>query len=497
MENRVIAPLVGKSNEAEVLVNNYPIKALIDTGSSVTTLAHNYYEEHLQGDYPLHSLETLIKIESAAGTNIPYLGYIAVPVQIPGLQETEVTALVVIVPDTDYSNRIPMLLGTGVLQIWLEKSQDTWWSQTDGVALTWQNTFRCLGVQLSDSPVQVLNTSPFAVAPGEHKAVSGLARGVKDVGPKSLMLETGSLPGGLLLAEGLVDPSPGNTSRVPLRIWNPTGKTITVPGKAILAHLHQVKDITERVKPAPAVDGSDSKQSCLNLDFSQCGLSIEEQEQAHALITKWDSVFSKHPLDLGHTTLIQHEINLKDDTPFKDKRRRIPPGLIDELRQHLKEMLACGAIQESNSPWCSNIVCVRKSDGTLRVCQDFRRLNERTIPDAYAIPRFEEATDVLSGSTWFSTLDLRHGYLQVDVAPKDIPKTAFAVGNLGFYECPRLPFGLSNAPASFQRLMERVFKDLNMKECCIYLDDILVFSSTVEEHLERLDHVFASLQKHR
>jgi transposase InsO family protein len=159
-------------------------------------------------------------------------------------------------------------------------------------------------------------------------------------------------------------------------------------------------------------------------------------------------------------------------------------------------MIECGAIRQSNNPFSSNVVIVRKKDRTIRFCIDFRKLNNRTIKDAYAIPRIENTLHLLAGSKYFSKLDLKAGYWQVSVKEEDRYKTAFQVGPLGFYECNRMPFGLTNAPATFQRLMERCMGDLNLRDCLIYLDDIIIFSPTFEEHLQRLEAVFAKLAEH-
>ena len=174
-------------------------------------------------------------------------------------------------------------------------------------------------------------------------------------------------------------------------------------------------------------------------------------------LPKWQDVFSKSPTDLGCTNLVEHEIHLDNEQPFKEPYRRIPPALIQEVREHLKEMLEIGAIRDSKSPFSSNVVIVRKKDGTIRFCIDYRKLNQRTIKDAYAIPRIDDTLHLLAGAKYFSTLDLKSGYWQVELKEVDKAKTAFQVGSLGFYECNRMPFGLCNALATFQRLMERLW----------------------------------------
>ncbi len=160
--------------------------------------------------------------------------------------------------------------------------------------------------------------------------------------------------------------------------------------------------------------------------------------------------------------------------------------MIDEVRSHLKQMLDLGVIQPSQSPFSSGVVLVRKKDGSLRFCIELRRLNTVTVKDAHALPRIDVSLDSLSGSRWFSSLDLHSAYWQVGITEEDHHKTAFSVGCLGFYECLKTPFGCTNTPATFQRLMETCMGDLYFKYCLLYLDDIVVFSRTYEEHIERL-----------
>ena len=167
--------------------------------------------------------------------------------------------------------------------------------------------------------------------------------------------------------------------------------------------------------------------------------------------------------------------------------------MYDEVKTHLQEMLDLGAIRPSNSPWASAIVLIRKKDGRLRFCIDLWKLNNRTVKDAYSLPRIESILDSLGGAQIFSTLDLKAGYWQVEMAEECKAYTAFTCGPLGFYECDTMPFGATNAPATFQRLMHDCLGELNMNWCIVYLDDIIIFSDTKEEHLKRLEAVFQKL----
>ena len=207
------------------------------------------------------------------------------------------------------------------------------------------------------------------------------------------------------------------------------------------------------------------------------------QVKAVEIMRSYQDIFALEPMELGKTNLVKHVIRIDNPIPFKERYWRIPPHQLKEVRKHLQEMEEIGAIRCSNSPWASPVVLVRKKDGSLRFCIDLRKLNSRTIKDAYSLPRIEESLDRLNGACIFSSLDLKSGYWQVELDDDSVPLTAFTVGPLGFYECVRMPFGLTNAPATFQRLMESCLGELHLNWCIIYLDDIIIHSCTPEEHL--------------
>ena len=157
-------------------------------------------------------------------------------------------------------------------------------------------------------------------------------------------------------------------------------------------------------------------------------------------------------------------------------------------------MLDAGIVEPSQSEWASPVVLVRKKDGGVRWCIDYRQLNEVTEKDAYPLPRIDECLDTLSGSTLFSTLDLQSGYWQVEMAPEDKEKTAFTT-KYGLFQYTRMSFGLCNAPSTFQRVMEVAMSGLQWKTLLVYIDDLIIVSSTLDEHLAWLAEVLARLRQ--
>lgn len=153
-----------------------------------------------------------------------------------------------------------------------------------------------------------------------------------------------------------------------------------------------------------------------------------------------------------------------------------------------ESLLDRGVVRPSCSPYSSPIVVVYKKNREIRLCVDYRLPNAKTQKDAYPLPRIEESLDAFTGAQWFSTLVPASGYNQVPVAEKDKAKTAFCMP-FGLFEFNRMPFGLCNAPSTFQRLMERIFGDQSFESLLLYLDGIVIFSSSFDQHLQRLDLV--------
>ena len=175
---------------------------------------------------------------------------------------------------------------------------------------------------------------------------------------------------------------------------------------------------------------------------------------------------------------------------------RMAPAELEELKLQLQDLLAQGYIQPSTSPWGAPVLFVKKKDGSMRLCIDYRQLNNLTIKNRYPLPLIDELFDQLQGATVFSKLDLRQGYYQLRVKAEDIPKTAFNT-RYGHYEFVVMPFGLTNALAVFMDLMHRVFQMYLDRFVVIFIDDILVYSKTEREHKEHLRLVLQRLKEHQ
>lgn len=229
---------------------------------------------------------------------------------------------------------------------------------------------------------------------------------------------------------------------------------------------------------------SKSETTVVNVDLSH--LTAEQRADVEALIPS--GLFQDKP---GYTTLVEHSIPLKDFTPIRQRMYRIPERLLPVLQEELEVMKALGVIERSHSEWSNPIVLVPKKDGSIIFCIDFRKVNSQSRFDAYPTPRLDDLIERLGKANYISTLDLCKGYWQVPLAPQDKQYTAFRTPQ-GLFQFTVMPFGLQGAPATFQRLMDRVLDNTD-SYAAAYLDDIVVYSKTWPEHLQHLSDILQRL----
>jgi hypothetical protein len=227
-------------------------------------------------------------------------------------------------------------------------------------------------------------------------------------------------------------------------------------------------------------------------NFDDIGCQCDDAEIEKILKTH-GKIFATSYDSLGTYNLRKHQIRTENCVPIFVPPRRRSAKEREDIASEVAKMLEAGVIRKSQSPWGFPIILAPKPDGSKRFCVDFRLLNKATLADKYPVARVDDVIDRLQGARIFSTLDLKCGYWQIELDDESIPKTAFSTPD-GHFEFVRMPFGLKNAPADFSRIMREVFGGLSFVET--YLDDITIFSSTPEEHLEHLEKVFTLLEQY-
>ena len=309
----------------------------------------------------------------------------------------------------------------------------------------------------------------------------------------------------LIVANAIVSPpaagSSINVPLVPIRLANPSSEGVTLHKGTKLALLSPIMEseiingVSQEILPTDYELPADAKQALWEMvENSGEVLDDHQQQELYTLLLGFADVFAFTDNKLGRTNKLHHTIITDTRYPIRSPPRRMPAVHKEEVHKLIQDMLAREIIQPSASPWASPIVIVRKKDGSPRFCVDYRKLNAVTKKDAYPLPRIDDTLDTLSGSQWFSTLDLLSGYWQVEVAEGDREKTAFSTQS-GLFEFKVMPFGLCNAPATFQRLMDLVLAGVQWSHCLVYLDDIVVVGNSFDNHLQNLSVVLQRLRE--
>ena len=483
---------------------------VLDTGSMVTTLSSQFFHEYLAPKVGPAQPCTWLRLRAANGLAIPYEGYIEVDVTIAGRPLPKMGILITS-PEGASEGSVPGLLGMNIIQhcydlfsqgrggIHPEAAWDQGWRRVF-------STCRTIQQLPADGRLGLARTTGGAVhlAPGTVGWVPVRCPHLAGVSWPTVLLEQTSdpsvLPAGLVISRAILAVEVGV-------VWVPVANIgrleVQVPERMPLGELFVPRGTTStsgpfevQVRGTEAVVMATAAEPGTSLDFSTLdwsGLSPEQVARGQQLLGQYADVFSQHEGDLGCSTALEHEIPLLDDAPVRQRYRRLPPSQYEQVREHIQVLLDGGVIRPSTSPYASPIVIVQKKSGQMRMCVDYRQLNAKTRRDAYPLPRIEESLDALGGAKYFSTLDLASGYNQVAVAERDRAKTAFCTP-FGLYEFNRMPFGLCNAPGTFQRLMEHIFGDQSFQTLLLYLDDVVVFSTTFEQHLQRLGLVLGRLR---
>ena len=464
-------------------------------------------------------------IAGMGGSLVEPTRFVLMNVKVPCVQGYDEDQVALVMDDPGMTE-CPVILGTSTLYQVMEVIKESEisklvvpWSSSRISWLIWDVTARLCQVVVNDvanKPIVPLGVDKVVrvankctVPPFGHKVIHGkvslVLHGCRlNVMTHGLENRSPSLPLGIDVQTAYSTLANGS-NRVPVILRNNTQDWLEIKKGIPIARMVTANAIPKVTHVLPA--GNPHKQSTLTEAERQellleklnlTGLEAwptEQAEKACSLLREYHDIFSLEKHDTGHTKAAKHKIVLKDpDTPpFKERFCRIPPPQLDEVHAHLKMMLDAGVIRPSNSPWCNAVVLMRKKDGSLCFCIDFRRLNSLTVKDSHPLPRICET---LAGAAHYTTIDINSGFWQVPMDDESKQYTTFTLGDMGLYECKSMPFGLCNAPPTFQRLMLNCLGELNLTYCLIYLDDVIIFSRTEEEHLERMRVVFDRFREH-
>ena len=480
----------------------------------------DYLAQEIGGSVPL--------IRGLGSISVEPIGFIMMNVKVPCVQGYNKDQIAIVMDDPGMTEW-PVILGTPTLYRIMEVIKE---SEISKLAVPWASSrvswlMRDVQAKLSqvvmndvaNKPISPLNvdevvrvTSKCTIPPFGHKAINGkvnlILHGYKmNVMTHGLEKWSPSLPLGIDVQTVYATLADGS-NRVTVVLRNNTQDWLEIKKGMPITQMVAANEVpkvtnllsTEETKEQPTLTEAERQDLLLEkLDLSGLEAWPEDQAgKAHNLLKEYHDIFSLEKCDMGHTNATKHKIVLKDpDTPpFKECFPRIPPPQLDEVREHLKLMLDVGVIWASNSPWCNAVVLVRKKDGSLRFCIDFRKLNSLTVKDSNPLPHICETLESLAGPAHYSTFDMNSGFWQVPMDEESKQYTTFTLGSMGLYKCESMPFRLCNALPTFQRLMQNCLGELNFTYCLIYLDEVIVFSEMPEEHLWRMCVVFDHLWEH-
>lgn len=436
---------------------------IIDTGASLSIINPNRLNQNDR------VVDSPIKLASVTGEDIPVHGAAKVVIRF-GNWKTHHTAIVAPI-------ELDCILGVDFLlqnRCKLDFAENVLFSGDHCVHLFFPRDVRC-GLVVNQYE---------EVLPPRSEVLLTMTNPLYGVDGTLLADTVAGLPAGVSLGPTLCE---GESQTLTLRLRNLGTESVRIPQGYTVASIESV-EILDRTVENSVLDSPLSTDSFDVYD----GLSEGQRLSLNNLLHEFRHIFGRTATDVGRTELTTHSIDTQGAGPIKVPPRRLPLAKLEEARRLVRDMSDRDVIRPSQSPWAAPVVLVKKKDGSLRFCVDYRRLNDATKKDAYPLPRMDSILSSMGDSKWFSTLDLQSGYWQVAMNPDDREKTAFVVDR-GLWEFNVMPFGLCNAPATFERLMDRVFADVPWQTALVYLDDIIVHGKDFDDHVANLRVVFQKL----
>lgn len=460
-----------------VVVHGKRRLCLLDTGCEVTMIPANLVKGSAIS-------ETSQRLLAANGTQIPILGWAVLSARI-GRHTMQIAGLV-------SEHIMDVMLGID----WLQENKVCWNFATGEIQLHGQIFQLAEKADEEKWCRRVILAKDVTVPPRAQldlttKAIYSQLISEQSADSESWATQSSEMRPGFFVARTVL---PNRANDLPVKVVNTNNHPITIGKNSVVSLLEPLSPLTPNAQGC--VQNIEEEDELIESLMSKIDDSVTDdvRTRLRAILKRHSNVFSKNEWDLGWTDIVIHKIDTGNSKPIRQQLRRYPPAHNEAIDKHLEDMLQQGIIQPAASPWASNIVLAKKKDGSLRCCIDYRQVNEVTRKDAYPLPRTDACLDAMSGSSIFSTFDMRSGFHQVAMQPEDADKTAF-ITRRGMFRFKTMPFGLCNATATFQRLMDLVLTGLNLEICLAFVDDIILYSVNEEQHLERLELLLQRLEE--
>ena len=467
-----------------VNIGEQTIRALVDTGASVTVIHPGIYQNMPEEMRPPLVNKQGVKIKVANGESIRNYGQTSLEFQF---EKGPTVTHQAFVCDMD----IPLIIGYDFLLRFhciIDAGQNKFHVVTNSLG-TKKDKKECKAGEVRASQTEIIPA-------GAECCITAIWMGEKDSFQEPLLLEGDkslAATKGLWVGKGLIDPS----DKIPVRVVNASNQDLRVVEGTRLGFCFEVEEVREIEQEDENFEMA--AQDHASEDFekliknSKEGLDLTQGKIVEELLKSNGGAFIKGKTDLGRTGIHKHRIETGNAAPICLPPRRFPIKKREAARAEIERMQEMGVIRPSNSPWRAAVVLVEKKDGGIRICLDYRGLNAVTRKDKFPIPRTDDTLASLGGSQWYSTLDLASSYWQVEMDPRDAEKTAFGTED-GLWEFNVLPMGLCNAGATFQRLMQLIFRGMDWRTLLIYLDDLIIHSRSFDQHVQDVQEVLKRLQ---